>query len=234
MRSGVCSLPVDLLRVIRDFLFTNERENSVTNIEESPWIIRMLPQESQWSWRNFLSTSNSKDWRYVRKNLMIWSLNALESVKYFADETFRFHLTQRRCIPEQQLGCRLSFMEIEVSRIINTDKIGSLELNLRGQSVTALPTMFRLHTLHVSWGGCLNEIGNYPNLRFLRLHYCSELSLVGETTNLSVLHFIGFSYGSLFQKFYLRKSARIKLFLRNWSSITFTTSIEKFGFVVHL
>jgi hypothetical protein len=103
---AINDLPIELFRLIRDFLLTlpNESERQM-NLE--PAVFEKFRKiESYWSWRNFLSVSN--DWMSLRKQLMIWSLNKYKSYDYTINEPLRLWILSRMYDPARQLHCTLS------------------------------------------------------------------------------------------------------------------------------
>jgi hypothetical protein len=91
------------------------------------------------SWRNLLSVSNSKTWKELRKEMMIFSLNEFCSLKFLTDETFRSHVLASMVDPYYQLGLILS----QKYRLLFPSGV-DIHIIRRLFSLTCLKTMFAI------------------------------------------------------------------------------------------
>jgi hypothetical protein len=174
-------LPADLLVVMRDCLF------DVTDLDKdiSIWVVeksldKYLRFENRWSWRNFLSTGNTSNWKAVRKATMVWDLNSDYSRKYLVNTDFQTHIQKQMMYPDQQLQLKLSQIEWKVF-----SKRGVPVALYTSSEITNLNL---LHTLTIADCANVTSLGDFKTLRTLRIsNSCDKLISVGEMPHLREL-----------------------------------------------
>jgi hypothetical protein len=147
------SIPNDLLLIIWSYLFIfklvehrrndflifvvyHEVEDGVEDIE------KFMQEDSERSWRNLLAASNSQNWRTMRKETRIWSLNEKSFRKYLTDDCFREYINERMFNPAIQLHCRFIACvrwppDLETSLVTEITSISNLaSINIRGFCLT--------------------------------------------------------------------------------------------------
>jgi hypothetical protein len=176
-------LPTELILQIRNYLIIIAIEPCFDKLR------RYVLQESQWSWRNFLSTANNEYWKGIRKNTMIWSLNRIFSMKYLTNEVFRDFIVAHMDNPAQQLQGRFAEGDSTKVCLLNdllvTSEIGLLDI--RNYAFNGLPSLEGLQTLIIENCNLLTELGSYPHLKRLRLTRCPILDSIGAMPELSEL-----------------------------------------------
>jgi phosphatidylserine decarboxylase len=189
----ITQLPSDLVIYIRDFLvdvpsFIEEVSNPGIDARMMDFIRR----EAQWSLNNFLSMSNSKDWKYIREDIMIWTLNWCESERYVRVASFRDFLKLQKN-NSKQLRCQ--FPKIKY----NTDLFDLLTkplldcsidfISINGTSQGFPATLAFPSVRSFSLSNCREEItlGNCPQLMALQIANCPKLVSVGSFDRLESL-----------------------------------------------
>jgi hypothetical protein len=174
-------LPADLLVVIRDCLFDIldlDKDISIWVVEKS--LEKYLRFESRWSWRNFVSTGNTSNWKAVRKATMVWDLNYDYSRKYLVDTDFQNYIQKQMLYPEQQLQLKLSQIERKIF-----SKRGVPVALYTSSEITDLNL---LHTLTIADCANVTSLGDFKTLRTLRIsNSCENLISVGEMPHLREL-----------------------------------------------
>jgi hypothetical protein len=154
---------------------------------------KFILKESQWSWRNLLSTSNSPHWRLIRRTTMIWRLNFAMSLKYFRDQDFRHLLNEQMDSPARQL--ELHFQEVPFKAASPVDN--KLMKAINDQERLSFDS---LHSLTISNCRRIFCLGSFPSLKYLKISDCANLDSVGQMNNLSSLWLSGFN-DSIFLSF---------------------------------
>jgi hypothetical protein len=172
-------LPIDLFLVFRDYLF------EMSNFKSDPWgreepMEKYLRIELRWSWRNFLSASNTSTWRLIRKTTMIWDLNQDFSRKYLVDSDFRKFVDARMTYPDQQL--QLTFFNFESRAIIRKQTL------IPCYKTSTLKSLEHLHSLRITGCDKLTHIQDCKSLRALTISSCKSLVSVDELPNLTELY----------------------------------------------
>jgi hypothetical protein len=178
------TIPTDLLLIVRDYLlgYTNEECGD-------DFIQKFIRQESERSWRNFLSVSNHTTWRNIRKETMIWSLNQVASRKYFLDLEFRKYIHESIIHSSKQVVCRVVNNMVSIPFLfdgIAMSGIGSI--SIEQYSLREFPSFLDLRTLSIWNCYHLEELGSFPELRRLQLVNCSRVGTVGRMNNLIDLY----------------------------------------------
>jgi hypothetical protein len=191
-RLVVLRLPVDLLILIRSYLHHLVLSSFVENDD----IEHFQHHECRRSWRNFLSVSNCHSWKAVRRETMIWTLNAFESLKYLKDGSFKTYVNERMIFPAQQLYLNLkgkrsrsSSLLVFVGRLSNCNL---MSLSVDSPDITELPSNHRLKVLNIYNCERLKRLGDYPHLEHLQILVCDRLSVLGEMRNLEQLKLFEF------------------------------------------
>jgi hypothetical protein len=157
------TVPNDVLLIIRSYLFIfRVKERDVEELET------FLRQESERSWRNFLSASNSESWKVIRKETRIWSFNERNFRKYLSNDLFRQYVNERMVNSVQQLRCCLYTCGEETclisfsSLVMEMSNIGCI--NILQYNFSDFPSSRILHTLSLGLCSALERIGEFPNL----------------------------------------------------------------------
>jgi hypothetical protein len=173
--SNLSKLPIDLIFEIRGFLhfISIDAELNATNPLE-----RFARQDSQASWRNFISCSKGKEWKWMRMNCMIWSLNRYSSLWYLTDEHFRRRLLDGMICPRQQLQLQFT--------TTNNSIMTKFKIPLDSQVIiqTELSLFGDLHSLALQGLSGLTTLENCGNLRALSVVDCPSLLSLGNVDNL--------------------------------------------------
>jgi hypothetical protein len=192
MAARIHRLPLELFRLIREFL-------SVTSLLGCPQdgsdLDRFIFQECQQNWRNFLSLSNGEVDRSLRRHLLIWSLNQLESKRYLQEESFRNFLLHRMN-DASQLHCKwglkgrfcwdkLDLRDIPV--VLSTIHLNQLIID--GLDVHELPSSESLQSLFVRDCSKLVRMGSYKKLIQLKICHCRYLQAIEYVESLSTFHY---------------------------------------------
>jgi hypothetical protein len=160
--SDIIRLPVERFRHIRSWLYYNKDIGRFADNDHAFDIDRFILYEAQWSWNNFLSATNSEDWKCLRKKTMIWSLNSEISFKYFVNTGFRLSLQSRTEHPHHQIECKITFqnklrLSNSLSELLHGNSLGYL--SIKNCSLEALPSCGSLHTLVLTDCDNLKEMG---------------------------------------------------------------------------
>jgi hypothetical protein len=184
MSSTLSELPIEIFILIRDFLVIVDLSAFIIPEKES--LEKFTEEESRRSWRNILALSNSKEWRAIRRETILWSLNR------FASERFRcYKLFQKRilnCVhdPVRQLDFNFdSASDENAATLLAGNKCYILKRV--GGSDIKLPSSNRIRVLSLSSFPELRELGDYDNLVQLHLADCPAISQSGEMPRLSLL-----------------------------------------------
>jgi hypothetical protein len=174
-------LPVELLRDVRDCIFEiSSREYLISelNVELNTNQLRQnfFREESQWSWRNFLSANNSASWKFMRTSTMFWNLNCHSSQRYLTDENFRNFVNAGMRDPCKQL--RLNLYKIEL------DLKGNLGVNLLANSNSSLFYAGGLCSLSLKGCQTITHLGDFKSLKVLEIISCCKLQSVGRMDSL--------------------------------------------------
>jgi hypothetical protein len=172
-------LPIDIFLVFRDYLF------DMSNSKSDPWgreepMEKYLRTELRWSWRNFLSASNTSTWRLIRKMTMIWDLNQDFSRKYLVNSDFRKIVDVRMMYPDQQL--QLTFFNFESKALIRNQVL------IPFYKTSTLKSLEYLHSLRITGCDRLTHLEDCKSLRVLTISSCKSLDSVGELPNLTELY----------------------------------------------
>jgi hypothetical protein len=178
------ALPIELFLVIRSYLV---EFNVTLNFETLQDAVRT---NSERSWRSFLSVNSTH--ARIRREVMVWKLNYTSVKRYLENEQFRQHLSQRMVNSVQQLLITNSHFRLKsiennfMLELIRTSTIGCISISNIAH-LTELPSSFGLQVLFLSWCQSLKQIGDYPNLKTLRVHGCERLESIGELDCLHTL-----------------------------------------------
>jgi hypothetical protein len=182
------TVPKELLLIIRSYLVVfNIIEENVEELEI------FVQEESGRSWRNFLATSNNQNWKTMRKETRIWSLNGKSFRKYLMNDLFRQYVNDRMANPAHQLHCR-SFggaKELPLLNSLLAEMVGASNIaciNIRAYSFPKFPSSRSLLSLNIGLSGSLEQLGDFPNLEILQFWKCPGLTTVGRMDNLKELH----------------------------------------------
>jgi hypothetical protein len=172
----IVELPSELLLLIRDNIFElSEFSKEMWDVDSS--LNDFMRRECRWSWRNFLSATNSVLWQQMRKASMVWDLNHYATRKYLAEESFRDYINNRMIDPSMQL--QLNCYQIESYEVIRNSIPAPLYLS------SFIGGFDSLHSLILTYCPNIISLGNFKSLRTLVIKYCSNFAVVGETPNLS-------------------------------------------------
>jgi hypothetical protein len=180
-------LPVELFLYIRSYLFLELIAFPAT----FDFIENFHRLDSSRSWRNFLSLRNDENWKAIRKQTMMWSLNSFESLKYMADESFGFrtYLIERMVDPNHQLQLtmrgRTSFTNHPDSFLLLALRIHTV--HLLSLDIEIVPSLATLKILTITSCLQLHSLGNFPHLETLRFSNCNTLMKFGEMPQLQRL-----------------------------------------------
>jgi hypothetical protein len=180
------SLPTEVVLEIRNFLYPKDHKFRKWLIDYNEFI----PKENCWSWRNFLSVSNREEWRAVRRDAMIWSLNKHETKKYMEDAEFRAIINLRVDGTKQKIQLVIpdfsscySFTQLKTS--IDTDCIGVISITR--YQFSEFPSCRCVQTLTLKCVANLKKLGSYANLEVLELFGSSTLESIGKMEKLVCL-----------------------------------------------
>jgi hypothetical protein len=168
--SDIIRLPVELFVHIRSWLYHNIDIGGFAESDDLYDIDRFLLYEAHWSWNNFLSVCNCEDWKVIRKKTMIWSLNADISLSYIENNGFRSSINNRVELPHQQIECRINYQnsrKLRCSEVLQGNILGYLSIQFCCLEV--FPSCNSLHTLVLAECDNLKEMGDYKQLRTLKL-----------------------------------------------------------------
>jgi hypothetical protein len=144
-----------------------------------------IEKENCWSWRNFLSASNSEEWKAMRKETMIWSLNKHETKTYMEDDLFRGYLNNLVMDSRQNLHLVLEDARLNPSTqlhsVLDTGCIG--HISIFRYSFTEFPSCRTVRTLHLH-SSKLEILGSYENMDCLELFDNSTLRSIGKMEKL--------------------------------------------------
>jgi hypothetical protein len=187
----ILQLPLEILLFIRSFLFPL----SFLRADGEDEMDVFFQRESEWSWRNFLSTSNHSDWKLIKKQTMVWSLNQFAARRYFVEENFRSYISERAYYPNQ-VQCRFfnlyekpSELHVFINSVMGTSNLGVLCLQC--YSKPSMVSCSTLHTLSLQICESLESLGKYENLRVLKLVRCPSLKTIGQVEQLTELSLEG-------------------------------------------
>jgi hypothetical protein len=154
----IVELPSELLLYIRDNIFELSEFNKETwDLDSS--LNDYMRSEWRWSWRNFLSASNSVLWQQTRKASMVWDLNHYATRKYLAEESFRDYINSRMTDPSIQL--QLNCYQIESYEIIRNSIPAPLHLS------TSIGGFDFLHSLVLTYCPNIICLDSFKSLRTL-------------------------------------------------------------------
>jgi hypothetical protein len=93
-----------------------------------------IAAENRWSWRNFLSVSNTKEWKWIRKHAMIWTLTRTASWTCFKKEKFRNSVARRVSETNQKLTLHLEQFQTyclsnQMEFVLDTSLVGSITVS---------------------------------------------------------------------------------------------------------
>jgi hypothetical protein len=200
------SIPTDLLFIVRDYLL----EYATDECRDDP-IQKFICQDSERSWRNFLSVSNQLAWRNFRKETMIWSLNQVASRKYLLDLNFRKYIHESIIDSSKQVVCRVVKNTVSIPFLfdgIATSGMGSI--SIEQYSLREFPSFLDLRTLSIWNCFHLEELGSFPALRRLQLVNCPKVGTVGRMNNLRDLY-LEYVPGELVSQFPLEQIENLTL-----------------------
>jgi hypothetical protein len=176
---SISDLPLDIFQLIRNYLFVVGTTDSLRKNYSFPYE-KFLIQESKWSWNNFLSVSKQSHWQQIRRHVMIWSLNKLESQKFLINTSFRNYIHDKVEQPGQQIELQLEKLFVADHLLFHAFETNSLLLfSLSGlSSVTAkvLPVMTNLRGLSLE-GNNLSHLNSFPYLTVLHLLNFNSINL---------------------------------------------------------
>jgi hypothetical protein len=179
--TNLLSLPTEIVLEIRSFLYPTERNVS----EDLQHYADFILKENCWSWRNFLSVRNSKEWRSVRKDAMIWSLNKYAIKKYMDDELFRANINDMDSKQKIQLilqNCN-TYSLTQLQTALDTRHIGLIDIS--NYALPEFPSSKSVQTLILNnEKNELRILGNYENLETLELTGASTLTSIGNMEKL--------------------------------------------------
>jgi hypothetical protein len=181
------NLPIEVLLITREFL---HEQIQLVWLDDLQNFVR---NESERSWRSFLSMSKAEDWLRIRKHCMIWTLNRYESTKYLQDNLFKSYLDTKMNDPARQLHLtfhgigkmipsnaadqRLSFENLHSLCLFSCHSIQSISVpnltRLKLVSCTNIPNLHGMRKLTaVSCIGCSGEIlASLPLEQLQRFQY---------------------------------------------------------------
>jgi hypothetical protein len=176
------TLPADVVLEIRSFLYSDSA-GSLCDYDG------FIAKENCWSWRNFLSVSNSEEWRSVRKDTMIWSLNKYESKRYLRDNSFRAIINDRVQGSKQKIALiypdPMVYSLTQLHTVLDTSYIGLISVS--NYRFTDFPSCRSVHTIILHSTAQLRSLGSYENLAVLKLIGGSFLASIGRMGKLVAL-----------------------------------------------
>jgi hypothetical protein len=159
---NVIDLPSDLLLYIQKFCCTSLLSPDVISRDRNVGkMIYFLRKNFQSSWNNFLSMSNSENWKQIRKQIMVWNLNRFKSEEFLRQSAFRDYLKERVSNYQRQINCY--FLDFKLEPV----KYGTL-------NDAFLPRNIQFLFLDGSDQDIPVEL-SFPNVRCLHLDNCPML-----------------------------------------------------------
>jgi hypothetical protein len=182
------------------------------------WIMEsFFLEESYRSWRNFLNISQKEHWQFVKRSSWLWSLNTFASRKYLDELPFRNYIRERLVNAGMQLILKIPDLEKPI-RIVSIEQelplncLGFLSLQcLRFHGTPAnvlmksLPSCDSLQSLFLDDCRSLVSLGEYKNLKTLKVRLCPNLLSAGKMDNLTTF------YGNAVQRSFLQSISFDKL-----------------------
>jgi hypothetical protein len=193
---SIYRLPIEILLETRDFLVNICRPLCFVLDNYSASFRDYSHYESECSWRNFLSTDRQQ-MKPIRKKAMIWSLNLIASGKYWMDDIFRECINTRMENIRIQLQLRVNYTFARSSNSCDTNSNMMIAIKLDRIShlriyslcVEEFPSLCSVQSLVLDECNRLVSIGDYPNLKYLKVYNCEDLKFIGRVPQLSC--FIG-------------------------------------------
>jgi hypothetical protein len=185
-KMNVTDLPSDLLLYIRKFCCTSHSSQDVSCRDKTGKLIYFRRREThfQQSWNNFLSMSNSENWKQNRKQIMVWNLDRFSSELFLRQSTFRDYLKERVTIPQRQINCYFFDFRLEPIKYGTLNdaflpcNIQFLYLDGSDQDIPEELGFPNVRCLHLDNCQTLTRLVGCPNLEALNLSYCPKLSSV--------------------------------------------------------
>jgi hypothetical protein len=185
MINTLIRLPIEVILEIRGFLCPNEPRFTTLAFSYDDFILK----ENCWSWRNFLSVSNREEWRSLRKDAMIWSLNKFESKKYIDDDSFRPSMDNRVTGSKQKIQLFLPNVDeyslTQLKSSLDTSYIGFI--SILNYKLAEFPSCRSVEILILHSLREIKKLGSYENLKMLELRGWSTLESIGDMRKLSFL-----------------------------------------------
>jgi hypothetical protein len=180
------TLPIDVVLEIRSFFYRNHPRFSRPLYYYNVFI----DQENCWSWRNFLSMSNHEEWKPVRKDAMIWSLNNYATIRYMEEGLFRENVNRRVDGAKEKIQLVLPdsrcYSLTQLTTTLDTASIGLISVS--NYELTEFPSCRSVRILVLRcFNGELTSFGSYENLETLELTEIVSLKSIGNMGKLMCL-----------------------------------------------
>jgi Leucine-rich repeat (LRR) protein len=172
-------LPTEVFKIIRTFLLIADHDYLATPSKDG--MLKMLEGEAKQNWRNFLSVSNDNDWKILRKETMILSLNGLMAGRFQKEKRFKGRVLERINDADSQLV-------LPVNRFRNFySNSNDRDLNAFNRVRGKMPSSVCVRVMGLSKCRQLEKLGDYENLQQLRIEGCPKLNEIGLMPNLTSL-----------------------------------------------
>jgi hypothetical protein len=180
---------MEVFETIRTFLLNADNDYLVKSVKDE--MQKILENEAARSWRNLLSVSNDKDWKVVRRETMIWSLNRLAASKFCGDLFFekRVQRTLKHTNPKFNPDDLAPVLRFQVNKSSTVFSLHSSDRILKASRLKfeGVSSSDSLRVLRLYFWRKLEKLGDYENLQQLCIEDCPKLRHIGLMPNLTSL-----------------------------------------------
>lgn len=183
----------DLVLTLRNYFIAQDedQERFIYDLDRDDY------DELRWSWNNFLSVSNSSDWKRIRKEGLLVTLDQNDSLMYLTNEEFRDKIRSMIQNTYHQLSLCVflyakNFIDFDLTLLCNLRRLKLKYL----KGTPSLPRLVNIYHLELASCSDLIDISSLENVTSILCHCCYELLQIDLPT--SCKHF---EYRGTYQPF---------------------------------